>query len=150
MTPHDAQTALNAIQHRQEQTYDAYMRHAYSRPYLIVSALGLFAVCSSFDLPNPWNTAAVLGGNALALGGLYVHQRRAAVRRKLAAPEALFYAVAGMALLAFFWAMAITAYFLGLPARHTLAAAATALVAVGASYALRPFAENVIRRKGHG
>ncbi|MER6256181.1 hypothetical protein ABT224_33000 [Streptomyces sp. NPDC001584] len=45
--------------------------------------------------------------------------------------------------------MAIGAYFLGLPARHTLAAAVTALAAVAASYALRPVVGSIIRRNGH-
>ncbi|MEU9081556.1 hypothetical protein [Streptomyces sp. NPDC048357] len=149
MTAYDAQTALDAIRHRQEQTFDAYVRHASSRPYLIVSALGLFAVCSSFDLPSPWNTAAVLAGNGLALGGLFVHQRRAPVRRKTGGSEALFYAALGVVLLALFWTVAIGAHFLGLPARHTLAAAVTAGVAVVASYALRPVVESIVRGNGH-
>ncbi|RSS53602.1 hypothetical protein EF912_17940 [Streptomyces sp. WAC07061] len=149
MTAHDAQTALDAIRHRREQTLNAYVRHAYARPYLVVSALGLFTVCSSFDLPSPWNTAAVLAGNALALGGLFVHQRRAPVRRKAAGSQVLFYGVAGVLLLVLFWTAAVAAYFLGLPARHTLAAAVTALAAVAASYALRPVVESVIRRNGH-
>ncbi|MEU9158870.1 hypothetical protein AB0D29_01085 [Streptomyces sp. NPDC048424] len=148
MTAYDAQTALNAIHHRQEQTFDAYMRHAASRPYVIVSALGLFAVCSSFDLPSPWNTAAVLVGNGLTLGGLFVHQRRAPVRRKTVGPEALFYAARGVALLVLFWAVAIGAHFLGLPARHTLAAAVTAVAIVVASYALRPVVESFVRGNG--
>ncbi|MFK0259131.1 hypothetical protein [Streptomyces sp. NPDC090445] len=148
MTPYDAQTALNAIHHRQEQTLSEYMR--YSRPYVIISALGLFAVCSSFDLPSPWNTAAVLTGNCLTLGGLFVQQRRAPVRRKVVGSEALFYAAIGVLLLALFWTVAIAAYFLSLPARHTLAAAVTALAAVVASYALRPVVETIIRRNGHG
>ncbi|MFD0353130.1 hypothetical protein ACFVHW_05170 [Streptomyces sp. NPDC127110] len=149
MTAYDAQTALDAIRHRQEQTFNAYMRHASSRPYLIVSALGLFAVCSSFDLPNPWKTAAVLAGNALVLGGLFVHQRRAPVRRKPAASEVLFYGVVGVLLLVLFWTVAIASYFLGLPARHTLAAAVTALAVVAASYAMRPFVEARVRGNGH-
>ncbi|MFF5701013.1 hypothetical protein ACFY7H_00620 [Streptomyces sp. NPDC012794] len=150
MTAHDAQAALDAIHHRRQQTFDAYLRHAYSRPYLIASALGLFAVCSSFDLPSPWNTAAVLAGNALTLGGLFAHQRRAPVRRGSSGPEALTYAVFGVLLLVFFWAVAIAAYFTGLPARHTFAAAVTALTAVGASYALRPALEAMIRGNGRG
>ncbi|MFB7177533.1 hypothetical protein ACFCYI_07515 [Streptomyces sp. NPDC056257] len=148
MTAYDAQTALDAIQHRQEQTLDAYVRHASSRPYVIVSALGLFAVCSSFDLPSPWSTAAVLAGNGMALGGLYVHQRRAPVRRKTSGSEALFYAGLAVALLALFWTVAIGAHFLGLPARHTLAAAVTAVAAVVASYALRPVVEGFARGNG--
>ncbi|MEW1640063.1 hypothetical protein AB0469_39120 [Streptomyces sp. NPDC093801] len=77
---------------------------------------------------------------------------RCSSRRALKAggPEALFCAVAGILLFAFFWTAAIAAYFVGLPARHTFAAAATALTAVAASYLLRPFAETVIRRKDHG
>ncbi|WP_030718264.1 hypothetical protein [Streptomyces sp. NRRL S-237] len=149
MTAYDAQSALDAIHHRQEQTLDAYMRHANSRPYLIVSALGLFAVCSSFDLPSPWNTAAVLAGNALVLGGLFVHQRKAPVRRKTAGSEMWFYAALGILLLVVFWTVAIGAYFLGLPARHTLAAAVTALTAVAASYAMRPVVGGIVRRNGH-
>ncbi|WP_327413637.1 hypothetical protein [Streptomyces sp. NBC_01233] len=150
MTAYDAQTALDAIHHRREQTFDAYVRHAQSRPYLIISALGLFAVCSSFDLPSPWNTAAILAGNGLTLGGLFVHQRRAPVRRKAAGSEALFYVALGVLLLALFWTVAIAAHFLGLPARHTLAAAVTALAAVVASYALRPVFGTILRRNGHG
>ncbi|MGE7386386.1 hypothetical protein ACQKM2_13015 [Streptomyces sp. NPDC004126] len=148
MNPHDAQTALDAIRHRQEQTFDEYLRHAYSRPQLIVSALGLFTVCSSFDVPSPWRTAAVLVGNALVLGGLFVHRRRAPVSRKAVGSDALVYGVAGVLVLVLFWSVAIAGYFLGLPARHTIAAAVTALAAVGASYLLRPVVENAIRRKG--
>ncbi|MDX3538981.1 hypothetical protein PV721_32535 [Streptomyces sp. MB09-01] len=150
MTAYDAQTALDAIHHRREQTLAAYMRHAHSRPYLIVSVLGLFAVCSSFDLPSPWNTAAVLAGNGLTLGGLFVHQRRAPVRRKTVSSEGLFYSAVGVLLLALFWTVAIAAHFLGLPARHTLAAAVTALAALVASYAMRPVVESIVRRNGHG
>ncbi|MFE1555473.1 hypothetical protein ACFW6V_10815 [Streptomyces sp. NPDC058734] len=149
MTPYDAQTALNAIRHRQEQTFNEYMRHAYSRPYLLVSALGLFAVFSSFDLPNPWNIAAVLAGNGLAVAGQFVHQRRAPVRRKPVGSEVLFYGVLVVLILVVFWTVAIAAYFLGLPARHTIAAAVTALAVVVSSYALRPFVENLVRRNGH-
>ncbi|MFB9579968.1 hypothetical protein [Streptomyces goshikiensis] len=89
MNPYDAQTALNAIRHRQE-------------------------------------------------------------RRKTAGPEALFCAAVGVALLGLFSAVAIGAHFLGLPARHTLAAAVTALAAVVASYALRPVAESIVRGNGNG
>ncbi|MFJ6753854.1 hypothetical protein ACIQNK_02270 [Streptomyces sp. NPDC091273] len=150
MTAYDAQTALDAIRHRREQTFEAYLRHAQSRPYLIVSALGLFAVSSSFDLPNPWNTFAVLAGNGLTLGGLFVHQRRAPVRRKTTGSEALLYVAVGVLLLALFWTAAIAGYFLDLPARHTLAAAVTVLGIVVASYALRPVIENIARGNGHG
>lgn len=125
------------------------MCHAHSRPYLIISALGLFAVCSSFDLPSPWSTAVVLAGNGLALGGLFVYQRRAPVRRKTVGSELLFYGALGVLLFVLFWTVAIGAYFLGLPARHTLAAAVTALAAVAASYALRPVVGTIIRRNGH-
>ncbi|MCX5174782.1 hypothetical protein [Streptomyces virginiae] len=125
------------------------MRHANSRPYLIVSALGLIAVCSSVDLPSPWNTAAVLAGNALVLGGLFVHQRKAPVRRKTAGSEMLFHAALGILLLVVFWTAAIGACFLGLPVRHTLAAAVTTLTAVAASYALRPAVGGIVRRNGH-
>ncbi|MFD7785524.1 hypothetical protein ACFV4Q_20915 [Streptomyces nojiriensis] len=149
MTAYDAQTALDAIRHHQEQTLDEYVRHARSRPFLIISALGLFAVCSSFDLPNPWNTAAVLAGNGLILGGLFVYERRAPVRRKTVGSEALFYAAMGVLLVVLFWTVAIGAYFLGLPARHTVAAAVTALTAVAASYAMRPYFETIVRRNGH-
>ncbi|MFF3678415.1 hypothetical protein ACFYYS_31140 [Streptomyces sp. NPDC002120] len=84
----------------------------------------------------------------MALGGLYVHQRRAPVRRKTAGSEALFYAGLAVALLALFWTAAIGAHFLGLPARHTLAAAVTAVAAVVASYALRPVVEGFARGNG--
>lgn len=149
-TPYDARTALSAIRHRQEQTFNEYMRHAGSRPHLTVSALGLFAVCASFDLPSPLNTVAVLVGNALILGGLFAHRRSAPVRRKPAASEVVLFGVMGVLMVVLFWTAAIAAWFLGLPARHTIAAAVTALATVAASYALRPFVENMIRGNGRG
>lgn len=145
---HEAQAALDAIHRHQEQTLDAYLRHAYSRPYLIAAALGLFAVCSSFDLPSPWNTAAVLAGNGLVLGGLFVYRRRAPVRRTVVGSEALFYTATGVLLAVLFWTVVIASHFLALPARHTLAAAVTALTAVAASYVVRPLVGTVIRRDG--
>ncbi|MFJ3876736.1 hypothetical protein ACIPW5_04675 [Streptomyces sp. NPDC090077] len=150
MTAYDAQTALDAIRNGRQQALAEYLRHAYSRPYLVVAALGLFAVFASFDLPNPLNVAAVLAGNALAMGGSYVHQRRATVRRRTTGREVLGYAVASVVTLVFFWAVAIAAYFAGLPARHTVAAAVTALAVVAASYAFRPAFVAMLRREGEG
>ncbi|KOU33752.1 hypothetical protein [Streptomyces sp. WM6378] len=150
MTSYDAQTALNAIHHRQEQTRDEYMRHAYSRPYVLISALGLFAVCASFDLPSRWGTAAVLIGNGLTLGGLFVHQRRAPARRKCEGREVLFLAAIGALGVTLFWTVAVAAYFLDLPARHTIAAAVSTLACVAGMYALRPAVKGMIRRDGHG
>lgn len=61
----------------------------------------------------------------------------------------LFHAALGILLLVVFWTAAIGACFLGLPARHTLAAAVTTLTAVAASYALRPAVGGIVRRNGH-
>jgi hypothetical protein len=148
-TSYDAQTALNAIHHRQKQTLDAYLRHGYSRPYVLIAALGLFTVFASFDLPSPWNTLAVLAGNGLTLGGLFVHQRRAPVRMRCSGRETLFAVAMAVPLVLLFGTVAIAAYFLSLPAWRTLAAAVTALAYVGGSYALRPVVEAIIRRNGH-
>ncbi|WP_438295976.1 hypothetical protein [Streptomyces sp. HUAS TT7] len=126
------------------------MRHGFSRPYVLVAALGLFTAFASFDLPSPWNTLALLVGNGLTLGGLYVHQRRAPVRMRCNGRETLFGVAMALPLVLLFGTLAIAAYFLGLPAWRTVAAAVTALAYVGGSYALRPVVAGIIRRNGHG
>ncbi|MEU9114839.1 hypothetical protein AB0D04_24370 [Streptomyces sp. NPDC048483] len=62
----------------------------------------------------------------------------------------LFYVAMGVPVVTLFWTIAIVAYYLGLPARHTLAAAVTTLAYVVGSYALRPVVKGIICRNGHG
>jgi hypothetical protein len=63
MTPDDAQTSLDDIRRLQDRTRDEYVRHGFSRPYMLASALALFIAFASFDLPAPHTVAAA----ALAL-----------------------------------------------------------------------------------
>ena len=147
MTSHDPQTSLEEIHRLQDRTRDEYVRHGFSRPYLLVSALAVFLMFASHDLPNPyWNSAAAALGVALVVGGLVVHQRRAAVRRRPTALELLFSVTLGAVLL-LIWAVFLgAAQTLGLPAPNTIAAAVIALVILGGASLIRPAFTAIVRR----
>ncbi|UKY54604.1 hypothetical protein [Streptomyces inhibens] len=149
MAAYDAQTALDDIRHRQDQTCDEYIRRVSSRSHSLIAALALFAMLASFDLPRPWNIAAVLLGSGLGTGGLVVQQRRAPVRRKVAGVEAVFYVWLAAAFVVVFSAVLIAARLLGLPAPSTLAAAVVALTSLVAGNMIRPVVKAIARRDGH-
>jgi hypothetical protein len=150
MNPDDAQTSLDDIRRLQDRTRDEYVRHGFSRPYLLASALVLFIAFASFDLPAPWGTTAVTSGVGLALGLLVVHQHRAPVRRRPTGPELLFYAGASAGLIvvyvAFSVATAIADLKFDLPAPHTVAAAALALTTLLCANPARRVFESTVRR----
>jgi hypothetical protein len=150
MTPDDAQTSLDDIHRLQDRTRDEYVRHGFSRPYMLASALVLFIAFASFDLPAPWDTTAAMLGVGLSLGLLVVHQHQAPVRRKPAGPELLFYAGASVCLIvayvAFSIATAIASLKFDLPAPHTVAAAALALTTLLCANPARRVFESIVRR----
>lgn len=150
MTPYDAQTSLDDIRRLQDRTRDEYVRHGFSRPYMLASALVLFVAFASFDLPAPWDTRAVTSGVGLSLVLLVVHQQRAPVRRRPTGPELLFYAGMSAALIvayvAFSIAAAVAALKFGLPASHTVAAAALALTTLASVKPARRVFASIARR----
>jgi hypothetical protein len=147
MTPHDPQTSVEEIRRLQDRTRDEYVRHGFSRPYLLVTALAVFIVFASSDLPTPyWNNAAAAFGMALTVGSLLVHQRRASVRRRPTALELLFSVGAGVVLLLVGSVCLGVAHTLDLPAPNTLAAAAIALAVLGGANLTRPVYTAIVRR----
>ena len=131
MSSRDAQACIDTIRRLERRTVDEYVDHGFAWPYLLLSALAVFLSFASFDLPAPWGRLAVsvsLGTTVLA--ALLV-QRRARVRRRLTSAELWWYLAAAAVFLvlcvAFQIAAAVVAVTAGLPAQHTIGAAATAL-----------------------
>ncbi|GGU70776.1 hypothetical protein GCM10010211_40590 [Streptomyces albospinus] len=150
MTSYDARTALDAIHHHQEQTRDAYVRHGAKLPYLLVTALAVFGFSAAFDLPNPWRTLTLLAGGGLMTGMLFVHQRRAPVRRKPSSAEWALSLWVGGVVTVILVAAVIGARLLGLPEPSMVAGAVAAVATVVAGYATRPTIKAITRRDGHG
>ncbi|MFG2526587.1 hypothetical protein [Streptomyces sp. NPDC048516] len=150
MTSYDAQTALDAIHHRQEQTRDEYVRHVSSGTYGLIAALAVFAMGSSVDLPNPWSLVVKLVAGALIAGGLLVQYRQARVRRKQSRAEVLFTVWLGAAVVAVFIATLIVARLIGLSIPSVPAAAVAALATLVATYATRPIVKKIIKRDDQG
>jgi hypothetical protein len=148
MTSDDAQAALDDIHRRQSQTRDAYARQGFSRPYVLITALMIFLVCTSFDLPTPWNGAMILPLAALVAWQFVLHRRRSAVRRRPSIVEQLFaLAVAGI-LVGAFACLSAAAEALGTPVPHTLAGAVLALVSLPGAAWTRTAFEALLRREG--
>ncbi|WP_044368908.1 hypothetical protein [Streptomyces natalensis] len=146
MTSYDAQTALDAIRHRQAQTRDAYAHHA-SSSYGIIAALTVFATGSSIDLPRPWSLVAQLAGGVLIAAGLAVQYRRTRVHKKRSAAGTLFAVSVAAVALAVFIAASITARLIDLPVPSVPAAAVAALVTLVATYTARPIVKKIISRR---
>ncbi|MGW1374205.1 hypothetical protein ACWD6P_07995 [Streptomyces sp. NPDC002446] len=146
MTSFDAQTALDAIHHRQEQTRDEYVRQASSGAYGLIAALGVFASCASVDLPRPWHLVAMLVGDGLIVGALLVQYRRARVRRKQTRAEVLFTAWLAAVVVAVLVAAVVGFRLAGLPNPSMAAAAVAALATLVATYASRPVLKKIARR----
>lgn len=149
MTSYDAQTALDAIHHHQEQTRDAYVRHSSSLPSILVTALAVFSFSASVDLPNPWRTLTLLAAGGLMAGMLFVHQRRAPVRRKPSGAEWAFSLWVGGVVTVVLVAAVIGARLLELPSPGMIAGAVAAMATLVAGYATRPIMKAITRRNSH-
>ncbi|MFH9229351.1 hypothetical protein [Streptomyces lydicus] len=149
MTSYDAQTALDAIHHHQEQTRDAYVRHSSSLPYILVTALAVFSFSASVDLPNPWRTLTLLTVGGLMAGMLFVHQRRAPVRRKPSGAEWAFSLWVGGVVTVVLVAALIGARLLELPNPGVIAGAVAAMATLVATYATRPIMKAITRRNSN-
>ncbi|MFF2813358.1 hypothetical protein ACFVT2_40595 [Streptomyces sp. NPDC058000] len=149
MTSYDARAALDAIHHHQEQTRDAYVRHGSKLPYMLFTALVVFGYSAAFELPNPWRTLILLAGSALMTGMLFVHQRRAPVRRKPSGAEWAFSLWLGGFVTVVLVAAVIGARLLGLPEPGMVAGAVGAVATLVAGYATRPIVKAITRRDGH-
>jgi phosphatidylserine synthase len=146
MTSPDPQTSIDQIRRLQDRTRDEYVRHGFSRPYLLVLALAIFVMFASHDLSGPWDSVVGLLGAALLVAGLLVHQRRASVRRRPTALEALFSLVVGGVLLLICAVFLGAAHSLDLPAPNTIAATAIALAIVCGAQLTRPVFTAIVRR----
>ncbi len=134
MFPSNARTSLDTIRRLEARSVEESVDHAFARPYMLLSALVVFVVFASSDLPGPWDGIVSALGLGLAAVVSFVSRRRVRVHRKLTGLEILYYAAATVVFLvtivAFQIAAAVAAWKLGMPAQHTVAAAATALTVV--------------------
>lgn len=134
MYPRDAQDSLDTIHFFQGRSVDEHVNHGFARPFVLLSALAVFVAFASFDLPGPWDRLAVALGLGLLAAVSVSWQRRARVHRKPTGLELLYYLVAAIVFLlvyvAFQVAAVVLAWKFGLPAQHTFAAAATAVMVV--------------------
>lgn len=149
MDPNDAQGALADVRRNQERTREEYVRHQFAWPYALSTALGLFIVLASSDLPSPWNTTALFLGEGVLFGVVLLQRRRAAVRRKMTAREMLFVAGGCVALIvayiAFTTVTSIGVLSFGLPAPRVFAAAAIALLFLAVMGPARRIYESMVR-----
>ncbi|MGG2460657.1 hypothetical protein ACO0M4_12705 [Streptomyces sp. RGM 3693] len=145
MTSYDAQTALDAIRHRQEQTRDEYVRHT-SSSYGLIAALAVFAVGSANDLSSPWSLIARLAGGVLLAAGLVVRCRRTRVYRKPSPAGMLFGAWVTAVALTVFIVASTVARVIDLPIPSVPAAAVAALATLVATYATRPIVRKIAKR----
>ncbi|WP_176611519.1 hypothetical protein [Actinomadura sp. WMMB 499] len=150
MNANDARAALADVQRMQERTRDEYVRNHFARPYLLLTAFGIFVALASSDLPSPWNTVVFLLGEGLLVGGAVMQRRRAAVRRKANAAEGMYVFGAAAALIAAYVAFNIVASLgvlsFGLPAPRTFAAAALALLFLAVAGPSRRLFGTLVRR----
>jgi hypothetical protein len=154
MFPPDARASLDAIRRLQGRSIDESVDHGFARPYVLLSALVVFVTFASFDLPRPWSTFAVALGLGSAALGAGVCRRGIRVHRRPTGPERLSHLAAAIVFLvacvAFQTAGAVAAVALGMPAHHTVAAAATALAVVATAGPVRRVFKAVARRAAAG
>ncbi|MEV1178909.1 hypothetical protein [Nonomuraea sp. NPDC049784] len=82
MNPQDAQSSLNQIRAFQDKSREEVVRQMFPWPYVIVSALGLFATFASIDLELPWRAIASGLGTAVYMGVGCLYPLRVSVRVK--------------------------------------------------------------------
>ncbi|MFD0899010.1 hypothetical protein [Actinomadura sediminis] len=150
MNTNDAQAALADVQRMQERTRDEYVRHQFARPYMLLTAFGLFVALASSDLPSPWSTVLFLVGEGILIGGATLQRRRSPVKRKANVPEGLYVIGAAAAVIVAYIAFTIVASLgvlsFGLPAPRVWAAAALALLFLVLAGPSRRIFESVVRR----
>ncbi|KUL35417.1 hypothetical protein ADL22_27335 [Streptomyces sp. NRRL F-4489] len=150
MTSYNAQTALEVIHHRQQQTRDEYARQVSSGTSGAIAALAVFAAGASVDLPSPWSLVAKLVAGCLIVGALALHYRNARVRRKTSFTETLFTLLLAAGVMAIFIVATISAHLIHLPIPSVPAAAIAALATVAATYATRPIIKRITNRDDQG
>src|SRR3954470_17997422 len=150
MLADDAQESLDTIHRLQGRSIDESVDHGFARPYVLLSALVVFVTFASFDLSDPCNRFAIALGPGLAAVVSCICQRRARVHRKPTGLEQLYYLAAALVFLlacvACQVAAAVAALGLGMPAHHTVAAAATALTVVATAGPARKVFRAVARQ----
>ncbi|GAB3569544.1 hypothetical protein GCM10027445_21560 [Amycolatopsis endophytica] len=131
MSSREAQTSLDTIRSLGRHTVDESADHGFAWRYLVLSVVAVFLVFASFDLPGPWDRLVVATGLGLSVLAALRMRRGARVHRRLTGPERRWYLAAAVVFLVlcvgFQVAAAVLAVTTGLPAHHTIGAAATAL-----------------------
>lgn len=148
MSQYDAHQSLEDIDRYGDSTRDAYVRHSYSTPSIVSSAVALLLVYSALDLPSPWKMILTIAGLAVCVGSVATLCLRAPVRRRPSAAEMGLYLGAGIALIVVYGAARTGAYLLGLPVPGIIAAGVLAAVSVVVSLASRPLHRSILRHEG--
>jgi hypothetical protein len=79
MNPQDAQASLDQIRAFQDKTREEMVRKIFPWSFVIISALGLFAVFASIDLGQPWRSVALGLGLAVFMSSGLLHSFRVTV-----------------------------------------------------------------------
>ncbi|MBW8486454.1 hypothetical protein [Actinomadura parmotrematis] len=135
MRPHDAQDPPDDVRLLHGSPARSHgFRQGSSLPLTASLALGLFFVLGSVDLPGAWRkTGLALGLATFVVLGMAV-QHRAGLRRRATGPEVALHLAATFLLLVLYLlcsaatVLAHTGF--GLPSPHSVAAAATAVLAL--------------------
>ncbi|MEV4580511.1 hypothetical protein AB0K16_45530 [Nonomuraea jabiensis] len=155
MNPQDAQASLDQIRALQDRTREEMVRKIFPWPFVIVSALGLFAVFTSIDLGQPWDSLARGLGLAVFMGSGLLHAFRITVLpRPTALMIAILIGITPVHFVAFVIGRIAGFSLFGLPAHGFLsqAMAGGALAAV-VYIAIMPLASRIIAwiaLQGHG
>ncbi|MGV9382543.1 hypothetical protein ACWDRB_42485 [Nonomuraea sp. NPDC003707] len=124
MNPQDAQASLNQIRDFQDKTREEMVRKIFPWPYVIISALGLFASFASIDLEQPWLPIARGLGLAVFMGVGVLHAFRISVHPKPTAPMiGVFIGVVPILLVAFVIGRIAGFLLFGVPAHGLLSQA---------------------------
>lgn len=148
MSQYDARRSLEDIDRYGDSTRDAYVRHSYSAPYVVSSAVALLLVYSALELPSPWRMVLTLAGLAICAAAVVMLCRRAPVRRRPSAAELGLYVAVGIVLIVVYGAARIGAYLLGLPVPGIIAAAVLAAASVVVMLLTRPLHRSILRQEG--
>ena len=127
----DAQSSLDGIRRMREHSAREYVRHLFSWPYTLATAVGVFLAFASYDLSGTWGGVVFWVGLLTTAAVPAVLRRRAPVHRRPGGAEVMWSVAIGLAMIVLYVVVQILAVLatlrLGMPAPHTVAAAAMAV-----------------------
>ncbi|MFI7228145.1 hypothetical protein ACIBO5_33415 [Nonomuraea angiospora] len=146
MNPQDAQASLDQIRAFQDRTREEMVRKIFPWPFVIISALGLFAVFASIDLGQPWDSVARGLGLAVFMGSGLLYSFRISVHPKPTAPMiGVFIGMTPILLVAFVIGRIAGSLLFGVPAEGLLSQATVGAALSAVVYiAIMPVVRRII------